>query len=556
MDFKEVESKFYELRGKRDLGAISQEEYQAELSKLMVQDEEGRWWTIDSESGQWLYHDGQRWVAGDPYRAKPGVPPPPRVPPPPVTPARPRGRINWLAIALGGLGLLLVLGLLGGGGFFLWRGFVSLPGEGRPPTVVINSPASGSQVQVGQEVAIQSTATDEQGVVRVELWVDGSHYRTEASPSPEGQPVLSIAQRWTPSEAGSHTLEVKAYNVDGMMSQAAPVTVDVVGVMAEATAGPTPTGVGATPPPEATPTTVPPTPPSTSPLSPGAVEVAYDDGVAERGRGSALTGHGRAVGFSPAGPVTVLRAKYYIHGFRGSPAPIEVHVWDADRQDLITPFAVTPTEKGWFEVDLSPYNVVVSGEFYLGYVQTSGESYPWIGLDTTAPDGRSFGVAPDPDDWGTVRDGDIMIRAVLSGEGAAATPPPTPPTATPTSPPPAGTETLPAPTATPTSLPQPAGLPDLTVTDITLVDGNKIRCSHKNIGGAEVPQGEVWIVIYVDGERVSHATVRTPIPAGRESWLQTGPRDLPASPEVRCVIDADNDVAEADEGNNELVKTL
>jgi len=101
-------------------------------------------------------------------------------------------------------------------------------------------------------------------------------------------------------------------------------------------------------------------------------------------------------------------------------------------------------------------------------------------------------------------------------------------------------------------------LPDLTVTDITLVEGSRIGCFYENIGGAEIPEGDVWIAIYVDERLVAHSNigVGTTFPAGVSGSFQTEPLKLPTSMEVRCVVDSDDNVAEADEGNNELVKTL
>jgi len=98
-------------------------------------------------------------------------------------------------------------------------------GETSKPTVVINSPASGSKVQVGKEVAIQSTATDKKGIARIELWVDDNLVDTALNPDPEGQTSYSVVQYWAPTIAGSHVITVKAYNVDEVASDPATITV-------------------------------------------------------------------------------------------------------------------------------------------------------------------------------------------------------------------------------------------------------------------------------------------------------------------------------------------
>jgi hypothetical protein len=43
-------------------------------------------------------------------------------------------------------------------------------------------------------------------------------------------------------------------------------------------------------------------------------------------------------------------------------------------------------------VDLSVYNLVPTGDFFVGYLQVQADAYPWIGFDTTAPGDRSYSV--------------------------------------------------------------------------------------------------------------------------------------------------------------------
>jgi hypothetical protein len=117
-------------------------------------------------------------------------------------------------------------------------------GGGTKPTVVILSPASGTQVKAGETVAIQSSATDVKGVTRVELWVDGSLIRSDVSP--QQQPAFNVTQEWTAAVLGSHSVTVKASNAAGWVSDPATVIVHVVeGV----TAAPPTTPTSATLPP-------------------------------------------------------------------------------------------------------------------------------------------------------------------------------------------------------------------------------------------------------------------------------------------------------------------
>jgi len=123
-----------------------------------------------------------------------------------------------------------------------------LPGRApSKPTVTIVAPAPGAQLEAGKETVVQATATDKAGILRVELWVDGTLANTVSVPSGQAQPSFLASFTWTPSSPGSHTLEVRAYNVKGAMSAPTAVIVNVTGAVAGVT--PPPTSPAATPPP-------------------------------------------------------------------------------------------------------------------------------------------------------------------------------------------------------------------------------------------------------------------------------------------------------------------
>jgi len=121
MDFKEAEERFYELKGRLDAGAISQEEFKAQLEGLKVQDSQGRYWMIGVQSGKWYFYDGTRWVRAEPPGEAAEAPPSegtPRGPvasmpeqplkPPISLELRPRRRgISGRLVALIPLGLIL-----------------------------------------------------------------------------------------------------------------------------------------------------------------------------------------------------------------------------------------------------------------------------------------------------------------------------------------------------------------------------------------------------------------------------------------------------------------
>ncbi|MBI5652014.1 MAG: hypothetical protein HZC40_16480 [Chloroflexi bacterium] len=98
------------------------------------------------------------------------------------------------------------------------------------PTVIITSPPSGSQFREGDEIMIQSTATDNAGIERVELLVDGVVAQT--TPSPSVQVSFTLVQIWKASE-GAHILSVRAYNKAGALSEPAAISITVAPSIAQ-----------------------------------------------------------------------------------------------------------------------------------------------------------------------------------------------------------------------------------------------------------------------------------------------------------------------------------
>jgi PASTA domain/Short C-terminal domain len=70
--FEEVDRRYAQLKRLQHSGEITQEEFDEQLKRSMVQDERGRWWSKSRKSGGWHYHDGSAWVRGIP----PGYSPP------------------------------------------------------------------------------------------------------------------------------------------------------------------------------------------------------------------------------------------------------------------------------------------------------------------------------------------------------------------------------------------------------------------------------------------------------------------------------------------------
>jgi hypothetical protein len=118
-----------------------------------------------------------------------------------------------------------------------------------------------------------------------------------------------------------------------------------------------------------------------------------------------------AVRFTPLFLGTLKKARFYIDKISYSPPDtFKVHVMDENFSDIITPLSKVTSSTGWFEVDLSAYNVDVQSDFYIG-VEWPNNYYPCIGEDESNPNERSFdwnGTAWEITTWR-----DYMIRAVV-----------------------------------------------------------------------------------------------------------------------------------------------
>jgi hypothetical protein len=66
MDFQQADRRYADLKQQYDNGALSDEEFRAELEQTAVQDAEGRWWVKHRDTGAWHYQAGDTWVQGTP----------------------------------------------------------------------------------------------------------------------------------------------------------------------------------------------------------------------------------------------------------------------------------------------------------------------------------------------------------------------------------------------------------------------------------------------------------------------------------------------------------
>ncbi len=122
MTFAETEAEYRRLKAQFDAGALSEADFKARLRDLMIEDDQGRWWIIGHETGQWYVSDGEQWVPGEPPRPLPEAPPPqaeaepimpvaqpvPEAKPSPrPAPQRARGR-PWVWVTVGIAGIILL----------------------------------------------------------------------------------------------------------------------------------------------------------------------------------------------------------------------------------------------------------------------------------------------------------------------------------------------------------------------------------------------------------------------------------------------------------------
>lgn len=100
---------------------------------------------------------------------------------------------------------------------------VDVQGDSVPPAVNLNSPSPGAELELGASVESSGVATDDRGVVFVELLVDGV---VVAGAVPDGAGRWSY--RWQAVEVGVHELIARAYDAAGNAATSEPITVTVL----------------------------------------------------------------------------------------------------------------------------------------------------------------------------------------------------------------------------------------------------------------------------------------------------------------------------------------
>ena len=121
-------------------------------------------------------------------------------------------------LVISGLALGIII-LIGGLYLFFSASQKPVPS----PLVVINYPASGAEIGLGETLAVQSTTRDEfQNIDRVELWSakDNTLTMIEQNSSLGEDQVITLDQGWQAEELGSYRLIVRSFNESGGYGEA------------------------------------------------------------------------------------------------------------------------------------------------------------------------------------------------------------------------------------------------------------------------------------------------------------------------------------------------
>lgn len=64
--FQKTEDEYFKLKGRLGAGRITREQFEAALKDALVQDDQGRYWMLGTDSGKWFVYEGGNWVEGVP----------------------------------------------------------------------------------------------------------------------------------------------------------------------------------------------------------------------------------------------------------------------------------------------------------------------------------------------------------------------------------------------------------------------------------------------------------------------------------------------------------
>jgi len=123
-------------------------------------------------------------------------------------------RTKW--IILGVLAILLLVIILV---VLIFISFLRGRSLNSRPLVLIQYPVDQALVEVGNGLLVHASARAQQGVTRMELWVDNQLVSTQESQAGVLIPTLVLAESWTPHQEGFHTIIVRAFSRDRVSGQ-------------------------------------------------------------------------------------------------------------------------------------------------------------------------------------------------------------------------------------------------------------------------------------------------------------------------------------------------
>ena len=96
------------------------------------------------------------------------------------------------------------------------------------PQAWIDSPRGGASIPLGVPVTVVSHAFAREGLAEIVLFVNGEAYQRSA-PTEAGVVFSEFSQEWLPTEVGVHTLQVRAYDINGETGNPTTISNSVTG---------------------------------------------------------------------------------------------------------------------------------------------------------------------------------------------------------------------------------------------------------------------------------------------------------------------------------------
>ena len=124
--------------------------------------------------------------------------------------------------------LLLLLGILAGCNLTDSSSFTPVPTPDLPQVEIL-APENNQQIFEGTEFDIDIVARDEfPGISRVELFVDDISLNSATPIENVIEEVFTVRMNWRAAGEGFHVIEAVAYRPDGIQSDAATITIEVL----------------------------------------------------------------------------------------------------------------------------------------------------------------------------------------------------------------------------------------------------------------------------------------------------------------------------------------